>query len=415
MSQQCDLVIQVNGRRTFFLNQQTLSVYSGKLKKIVAREKKKNEIKSLRIRINDFPGGSDGFELISRFCYSNGGIKITVSNACLLYCGAVFLEMDEEVCIFNLLKQTETFLQGVFFWPWNHILESLRSCVSFFALADSYGLIQKLICAILFKISHNSEAKPLACSSSSPETANGMFASSGKTTYDDSSIDQWWFDDLTTLPPMIINKFAQNLGAYRSKNNNLILTRFLVHYLKSALQRKGGRNMKKGVVHSRNQYSTLAEQAIQGVILAGQKIISCRGLFSVLRIVSNFCLSKDYRDKLEEVIGGMLDQTTLDDLLISGSDTCVYDVDLVLRLVRIFVNSKNASAQRMKKVGSLIDKYLGEISPDQNLKISKFLEVAESLPDSARECFDEVYRAIDIYLEVSMEKTLSFIFASYYP
>jgi hypothetical protein len=55
----------------------------------------------------------------------------------------------------------------------------------------------------------------------------------------------------------------------------------------------------------------------------------------------------------------------------------------------------------MRKVGRLLDKYLGEISPDHGLKVSKFLAVAESLPDSARDCYDGVYRALDIYLEVN--------------
>jgi hypothetical protein len=45
---------------------------------------------------------------------------------------------------------------------------------------------------------------------------------------------------------------------------------------------------------------------------------------------------------------------------------------------------------------------LCEISPDQNLKTSKVLGVAESLPDSARDSFDGVYKAIDIYLEASI-------------
>jgi hypothetical protein len=55
-------------------------------------------------------------------------------------------------------------------------------------------------------------------------------------------------------------------------------------------------------------------------------------------------------------------------------------------------------------VGRLVDKYLGEISPDQGLKVSKFLAVAESLPDSARDCYDGVYGALDIYLEVKKKK-----------
>uniref|UniRef100_A0A804NAF8 NPH3 domain-containing protein n=1 Tax=Zea mays TaxID=4577 RepID=A0A804NAF8_MAIZE len=80
----------------------------------------------------------------------------------------------------------------------------------------------------------------------------------------------------------------------------------------------------------------------------------------------------------------------------------VYDVNLVMRLVRVFVASEedtDAPSERMWKVGRLVDKYLDEISQDQGLKVSKFLAVAESLPDSARDCYDSVYRVLDIYLE----------------
>lgn len=136
--------------------------------------------------------------------------------------------------------------------------------------------------------------------------------------------------------------------------------------------------------------------------LVGGTAFSCRGLFWVLRIVSAVGLSKECRHKLERLMGLMLDHATLDDLLVSGDDGGVYDVNLVMRLVRVFVGSEeeaDAPSQRMRKVGRLIDKYLGEISPDHALKVSKFLAVAESLPDSARDCYDGVYRALDIYLE----------------
>jgi hypothetical protein len=109
----------------------------------------------------------------------------------------------------------------------------------------------------------------------------------------------------------------------------------------------------------------------------------------------------------------MLDQATLDDLLVSGADGGVYDVNLVMRLVRVFVSSEDdahARSQRMRKVGRLIDKYLGEISPDQGLKVSKFLAVAESLPGSARDCYDGVYRALDVYLEVNNSPNSKLLF-----
>uniref|UniRef100_A0A803R9M3 NPH3 domain-containing protein n=1 Tax=Cannabis sativa TaxID=3483 RepID=A0A803R9M3_CANSA len=83
-----------------------------------------------------------------------------------------------------------------------------------------------------------------------------------------------------------------------------------------------------------------------------------------------------------------------------NNNNAIYDVNFVIRLVRVFVNSEDLiTTEKLKKVGRLIDNYLSEISPDQSLKISKFLGVAQSLPHSSRDSFDGVYRAIDIYLE----------------
>lgn len=204
---------------------------------------------------------------------------------------------------------------------------------------------------------------------------------------------------------MIIEKLIKNMGAYGTDNDSLILTKFLLHYLEMAvLQCKTG--SKRAALYSRSAYAGLADTAVHGVISVSCSF-SCRGLFSVLRIVSGFGLSKDCRAKLEMLIGGMLDQATLDDLLVSGHDRGVFDVNLVIRLMRIFVYSDLLSSKKLKKVGALIDKYLCEISPDQNLKPSKVLGVAESLPDSARDSFDGVYKAIDIYLQ--SHPTLPFV------
>lgn len=181
-----------------------------------------------------------------------------------------------------------------------------------------------------------------------------------------------------------------------NNNSSLILTKFLLHYLKLATHRKAYHTSKDELVG-------LADTAVHGVISSGKNAFSCRSLFWILRILSGFGISKECRLGLERLIGEVLDKATLDDLMVSGNSSGVYDVNLVIRLVRVFVNSEEElSIQKLKKVGRLVDNYLGEISPDQSLKISKFLGVAESLPDSSRDSFDSVYRAIDIYLEVNI-------------
>ena len=441
MAEFCNLQIHVNGQKTFFVNevinlktssiriqfscylvqsnpsflQKIISKYSGRLKKIIKQEKGKTRgIKKSSIDIDDFPGGADGFELVLRFCYNNGSITVTVSNVPLLHCCAIFLGMTERISSCNLLQQTETFLDGIFYWSWSDILVSLKSCESFFSYADSSGLVEKLVFALLAKIAQNSDiilAALSSSSSSSPETASGFrFSSPTKNTSPSarrrSSSRPWWFDDLSILPPKIIEKVVKSLGAYGAENNSLVLTKFLLHYLqkKTAVIRKGSLN-------SRSEYGGLAGTVAYGAIVLGKTAFSWRGLFWILRVVSQLGLSRDCRIGLERLIGGMLDQATLDDLLVCGHDGGVYDVNLVLRLIRVFVSDDSVSAQKMKKVGRLIDKYLGEVSPDQNLKVSKFLGVAQSLPDSARDCFDGVYRAIDIYLQVTVNYYITHFFS----
>lgn len=361
-----------------------------------AKKKKKTKKSSSsspsELKMMDFPGGPDGFELISRFCYNNGSIPISPSNICTLHCSALLLEMP------GLLTQSQAFLDGLFYWTWDDILTSLRPCNNhLFPIADSSGLLLKLVAALVSKISENSDA-PLSSATPFPPSPCSSSSSSSNRTPDSikngSSFSKaWWFDDLTVLPPAIIEKMLKTLGAFGDDNKNLTLTRFLLHYLT-----KAGPKYKL-------ECNNLADTAVYGVVLMGRSAaFSCRGLFWVLRVVSSFGLSRECRQRLERVIGLAMDQATLDDLLVTGRDDGVYDVSLVLRLVRLFVSGVEdrgvPSLQMLKRVGRLVDKYLGEIAPDQGLKVPRFLAVAECLPDSARDCFDGVYRALDIYLEV---------------
>lgn len=302
----------------------------------------------------------------------------------------------------NLFDKTEDFLEGMFYWTWNDIISCLKSCESFFSYAESSpsNLIQKLMNSLLAKIAQNSDINLItssSSSSSSPDTpASGITAPN-------SSKKTWWFNDLTSLPPQIIENFVKTSGGYGSDNNSLVLTRFLLHYLKSSTVKK---TQKKSSNSGDGYFGNIADTAVHGVILMGKSSFSCRGLFSVLRVVSGFGLSRESRYGVERLIGGVLDEATVDDLLVSccGGGGGVYDVNLVVRLIWFFVNNNENKAEvkrmKMKKVGRLIDKYLREIAPDHNLKIAKFVGVAESLPDFARDCFDGVYRAIDIYLQV---------------
>lgn len=126
---------------------------------------------------------------------------------------------------------------------------------------------------------------------------------------------------------------------------------------------------------------------------------------------------------LERRIGSQLDTATLDNLLIPSfqhaGDT-LFDVDTVQRILVSFSQQGDSeedmddfslfesdgppspSQTALSKVSKLVDNYLSEIAPDANLKLIKFMDVAETLPAYARTNHDGLYRAVDGYLKVSL-------------
>lgn len=414
-----NLLLLTNFYFFFWLLQKIMVKYSEKLRKLIKQERKRSRTNDDRIRnssgiivieIYDIPGGPYGFELVARFCYNNNNIGgtlvsdiITVSNVSILHCCAKFLGMTEKMCSNNLLHQTDIFLERICYWSWNDILTCLKNSEFESDFDDSCSdfLQQRLMYAVLAKIAENNynNSSNLDISQSTTTTTSSSSASSSS-----SRSWSWWFDDLSLLSPKMIQTFLKTSGCYGIDNTSLVQTKFLLRYLKG----KWKKDKKKGDNKYMFMYSGLADTAIHGVIFnfnEKRELFSCRGLFWVLRVVSGFGPSKECRTGLEKLIAGMLDQATLDDLIVLGTrqDGVLYDVNLVVRLIRLFVHHDRIfSVQKLNKVGRLMEKYLREIAPDPNLKISKFLAVAESLPDCTRDCFDGIYRAIDIFLEVTL-------------
>ncbi|KAK4747848.1 hypothetical protein SAY87_014434 [Trapa incisa] len=153
--------------------------------------------------------------------------------------------------------------------------------------------------------------------------------------------------------------------------------------------------------------------------------VSCSFLLRLLRMAVMSKAAPALVTELEKRVGMQFEQATLADLLIpiySKSGT-MYDVDLVQRLLEHFLVQEQTEAsspnrqsfsekhrydgaQRITgqnakmRVARLVDSYLTGVSRDRNLSLTKFQVLAEALPESARTCYDGLYRAIDSYLKV---------------
>lgn len=150
---------------------------------------------------------------------------------------------------------------------------------------------------------------------------------------------------------------------------------------------------------------------------------SCSFLLRLLKAASFLDASSSTKMELARRAGLQLEEASLHDLMIpsvSYSSDTVCDVDLMIHILEHYMAQfqgpqaidfdSGASDQRMTttaihnsqcKVAKVIDAYLTEIARDANMPISKFIQLAASVPDFSRPVHDGLYRAIDMYLKVS--------------
>ncbi|MBA0613946.1 hypothetical protein Godav_014300 [Gossypium davidsonii] len=387
----CDLEADINGEETFLLDKKIICSFSGRLSKLFGKSTGANRNKVI---FNDFPGGAENFELISRFCYNKGEIDINPSNISLLYSAAEFMEMSKSVsgnC--NLLEKTKKCIEELGYWTWPDLLVALKHCQEMQQVATSSGILEKCLDSIVGRLAITGEVSPCA-STSSPDSSGLRLSCDTRSTEslkNSFSRANWWFEDLSVLSPNLVEMLVKSMVS--RKYNQVIISRFLLYYQKS-----------KFFTASSDEKRQVLEIVIDGLYTLDPSCISCKSLFGVLRVVLNLNISKSSRNKLECMIGSQMDQATLDNLLIPSpyGTSCLYDVNLVLRFLKAFLREGGwrLSPTRMKKVASLMDLYIAEVAPDPFLRFSKFLALVVALPDSARDCWDELYHAIDVYLEV---------------
>ncbi|OVA13173.1 BTB/POZ-like [Macleaya cordata] len=386
----CALEVDVNGQETFLVDKRILSSFSGRISKLFG---KSTETKTkLKLIFHDFPGGADGFELMARFCYNNGRTHITPSNISLLHCVAHFMEMTKDISgNGNLIEQTEKSLEEIGYWSWSELVEALKQCQTLLPAAISSVLLQKCLESLVAKLVSSSDENS---SISSPDSSGFRFSCDTKSTESGKNIysrPNWWFEDLVILNPELIDKVIKTMLS--RKFDHLTISKFLFYYQKS---RSLGVNLDKK--------RKITETVIDLLFLLDWSSVSCKSLFGILWVALGLNISKCSRTKLEGMIGLQLDQATLDNLLIPSPPgiNSLYDVNLVLRFLKSFLLGGDSwvSITRMKKVANLIDLYISEVAPDPSLRPSKFVALAIAVPDSGRDSYDEIYRAMDMYLEV---------------
>ncbi|KAG6423480.1 hypothetical protein SASPL_113876 [Salvia splendens] len=387
MDGNCFIEVDVNGEEVFVVDKRIISAYSERIRKFLC--KLRDATGNLKVIFHRFPGGVEGFELIARFCYNKGKSSINASNIFPLASAADYMEMNKLVDGGeNLCEQIEASLEEIKYWRWSEVVMALKQCEHQCVGGVSLAVHDKLLSSLVRRIVSCSETSPSPSASSSDNSCDTRSSESFKSS---SARAMWWFDELVVLDARVIEMVVK-LMVCRNIDSALI-SRFLFHYqkLRSASASCGER-------------VRLVEAVVEMLGILDVRCVSCKSLFELLRVAVKLRVSRQSRNKVESAIGSLLDQAMLDDLLIPSSPSrCyLYNVNLVLSFLKSFLGKGVGLVEsiRVAHVAKLIDSYLAEIAPDPCLKPSKFLAVIRGLPDSARDSFNGVYHAVNLYLEV---------------
>ncbi|KAJ0737421.1 putative chromatin remodeling & transcription regulator BTB-POZ family [Helianthus annuus] len=124
-----DVTIHVQGV-SFSLHKFPLVSKCGYIRKLILNTKEGDHA----VKINDVPGGPEGFELAAKFCYGIN-FELTIENIAMARCVAQFLEMTEEYSVGNLVSRTEAYINEV--W-----LNSFAGAISILQWSERYWCLK---------------------------------------------------------------------------------------------------------------------------------------------------------------------------------------------------------------------------------------------------------------------------------
>ncbi|KAK6937650.1 BTB/POZ domain [Dillenia turbinata] len=406
-----DITIEVSGG-VFALHKFPLVSRSGRMRRLVA-EHRESDIS--RVELLSLPGGAEAFELAAKFCYGIN-FEITSANVAQLCCISDYLEMTEEYSKDNLGSRAEEYLESVVCKNLEMCVEVLQQCENLLPLADELKIVSRCIDAIASKAC----VEQIASSFSRLE-----YSSSGRLHMNRQAKCEgdWWIEDLSVLR---IDLYQNVITAMKCRGvRPESVGASLMNYAQKELTKKSSlwnpsSQSKVEIVADSNGHERLVVETIVGLLPVEKLVVPISFLFGLLRSAVMLDCTIACRLDLERRIGSHLDIASLDDLLIPSfrhaGDT-LFDVDTIHRILINFSQQEDSeddmvdtsvfesesphspSQTALLKVAKLVDNYLAEIAPDANLKLSKFMVIAETLPAHARTVHDGLYRAIDVYLK----------------
>ncbi|KAI4328156.1 hypothetical protein L6164_020536 [Bauhinia variegata] len=440
-----DLIIQVKGSR-YLLHKFPLLSKCLRLQRICSESPDSSQYQI--VQLPDFPGGEEAFELCAKFCY---GITVTLSayNIVAARCAADYLQMTEDVEKGNLIYKLDVFFNSCILHGWKDSIVALQSTKALPLWSEDLAITSRCIEGIASKVlSHPSKVS--LSHSHSRRVRDDLSCNGTESQRHKSASKGWWAEDLAELS---IDLYWRTMIAIKSSAkmpSNLIgdalkiyASRWLPNISKNGrVNQKASSDSDSDSASEITSKHRLLLESIVSLLPAEKGAVSSSFLLKLLKAANILNASSSSKMELARRVGLQLEEATVNDLLIpslSYTNDTLYDVELVMTILEQFMlqgqspptspprsrlaverrrsrsaenidfelqesrRSSSASHSSKLKVAKLVDRYLQEVARDVNLSLSKFIALAETIPDFARQDHDDLYRAIDIYLKAHQE------------
>ncbi|XWS75858.1 hypothetical protein CRYUN_Cryun01aG0127900 [Craigia yunnanensis] len=399
------------GERTFNLHKYPLFSKSGYFQK---RLTESNELELPQ----DFPGGPKTFEMIALFIYGSTTL-IDPFNVAALRCAAEFLEMTEEYCIGNLCERFDLYLNQVVLQSWDDTLIVLQKCQMLLPWSEELLIVSRCIESLAFMACmeildpERRRDQPvvtlevLAGGAWSCETVKAIASK------------DLWIKDLIALP---FGFFKRIIGSLRRQGmKEKYVTPIIVFYANKWVLSKKTRqfweNSGEEIGDSdTNKKVSVILQGILDLLPIGEKasrVIPVGFYFSLLSRSLEFRLRSDSKVKLQDQIASMLHFAQVEDFLLPQIGTEFFSSSKELATMKsIFstfasfnMDTSPTPSASNSIVAELWDTYLAQIASDPEMDPKKFMELVELLPISCRQSHDQLYRAMNSFLQAHRDIT----------
>lgn len=366
---------------------------SGYLSRLVFERSNGGRDSSVKIQIDNLPGGAKAFESVVRFCYG-WKVDLTSSNIAPLYCAAHFLEMGDDLEQGNLISKSEAFMSFLIFSSWKDTFRILNSCEDISLWAKELQILKRCSESIALKACTN-----LKDFGSGDDGANCL----PEKLKVKEGADNWWFEDVSFLR---IDHFIEVIQSMKTKGMKPVLVgSCMAHWTTKWLSKITFELDTPNQKNMAHQLQRVTTESLIRVLPTEENSVTCNFLLQLLKVGLVMQINSALLEGLDQRIAFMLEQCRVPDLLVKnhGGDDSVYDVGIVSRVVEAYVSLASSNlGPKILAVGRLVDGYLTQVARDEKLEVKSFQSLAKALPKDARYCDDNIYQAIDMFLKVSI-------------